>query len=287
MCACGPAQSTDMAIDSTIFPGDDATRLKLRHHESLARVMQTHRCTLEPFRSARRGRASYPETQYQIKMSSQHGQKVTTGMYRSSKEEQFSKLRVRLTLLWTDPATLNDPKNEAPGMVTSDSLAAESIREGGSFAANSDSRGPMAQPSRSVNTNTSDTSNAIRLDPATDAAAREAQQGWGDQSQLNAGSKLGKASGVGPTYNSVSGAASRTDEGATYQPKGQHLQEGGFDAGAPNASYTSDIGGKNDPGRVALKRAQEADVPSSGGAGPREGQISNDGKYDSLAETSA
>ncbi|KAF7195599.1 hypothetical protein HII31_03193 [Pseudocercospora fuligena] len=186
-----------------------------------------------------------------------------------------------------NPATLNDPKNEAPGMVTSDSLAAESIQEGGSFAANSDSRGPMAQPSRSVNTNTTDTSNAIRLDPATDAAAREAEQGWGDQSQLNAGSKLGKESGVGPTYNSVAGATSPVDEGATYQPKGQNLQEGGFDAGAPNASYTSEIGGKNDPGRVALNRAQEADVPSYGGAGPREGQISNDGQYDSLAETSA
>ena len=81
----------------------------------------------------------------------------------------------------------------------------------------------QAQPSHSVNTNTTDTSNAIRLDPATDAAAREAEQGWGDQSQLNAGSKLGKESGVGPTYNSVAGATSSSDDGATYQPKGQNL----------------------------------------------------------------
>lgn len=153
--------------------------------------------------------------------------------------------------------------------MTSDSLAGESIKEGGSFAANSDSRGPMDQPSRSLNANTTDTSNATRLDPASDAEARAAQSEWSETSQLNAGKSLGKESGVGPTYNAaVSDSTNSSGNGAlapgyashpapsmgdNFAPKGKNIQEGGFDSSAPNASFNTDIGGKNDPGRVAAQ----------------------------------
>lgn len=85
----------------------------------------------------------------------------------------------------------------------------------------------------------------------------------------------------------ASGQGQSTADVVAPKPKGQNLQEGGFDSGAPNASFGGDIGGKNDPGRVALNAAQESNVPSAGGAGPRETQISNDGQFDTLGETSA
>lgn len=153
--------------------------------------------------------------------------------------------------------TVPETKNENPGVVTSDSLAAESIQEGGSFAATSDARGPNSQPSYSTTTNTTDVSNATRLDPAPDAEARMASEQWSEAEQLNAGRKLGKESGVGPTYNTVGGStnhSSDVDMGGRYMPKGDNLQEGGFDSSAPNASFNTDVGGKKDPGRVALGR---------------------------------
>ncbi|KAF2214851.1 hypothetical protein CERZMDRAFT_82755 [Cercospora zeae-maydis SCOH1-5] len=175
----------------------------------------------------------------------------------------------------TNPATQNNPKNEGPGTVTSDSLAAESINAGGSFAENSSSRGPSAQPSYSTTTNTTDTSNATKLDSASSGSARGTETiQLGGAGASSGGGNIG-ADGHSSYAQSVA------------QPRGQSLREGGFDSGAPNASFTTDIGGKNDPGRVALNSAQEKNVPSSGGAGPRQSQVTNDGQFDSLGETSA
>ncbi|KAK5124797.1 hypothetical protein LTR85_001510 [Meristemomyces frigidus] len=239
------------------------------------------------------------------------------------------------TKVTKDPETFNNPKNENPGVVTSDSLAGESITSGGSFGANSDSRGPMAQPSSSTNTNNADVSGATKLDAAPSADAREAQEGWSESAQLNAGRELG--SGAGPTYSdqatggslgSTSGGGSgssstgggsgsgseNTDPsssstssggsgtaaaapgytshpapsmGDSFAPKGQNLQEGGFSSDDPNASFTTDIGGENDPGRAALQGMQARDASAAGGAGPREGKISGDGQYDTLDEAAA
>ncbi|KAF2725869.1 hypothetical protein K431DRAFT_259616 [Polychaeton citri CBS 116435] len=211
----------------------------------------------------------------------------------------------RGTKVTTDPETFNDPKYENPGTVTSDSLAAESIRDGESFAADSDSRGPNSQPSYSTTTNTTDTSSATVLDAAPDAEARLANENWSEQSQLNAGQGLGKEAGVGPTFNTTSsgGDSGSSDAypgsgqgapapsafstntsgyGQDEQPHGKNLREGGFDDSAPNASYNADIGGKNDPGRVALGKFEESDVPVAGGAGPRQTAIDGDNPYDEL-----
>ncbi|KAK4506721.1 hypothetical protein PRZ48_000454 [Zasmidium cellare] len=199
----------------------------------------------------------------------------------------------------TDPETLQNPKNENPGVVTSDSLAGESIQQGGSFAANSDARGPLGQPSHSTTTNTTDVSNATRLDPAPDAEARLANSEWSEAEQLNAGTKLGKESGVGPTYNASVGSATNSSsgngaaapgyashpapsQGDTFAPKGKNIQEGGFDSSAPNASFNSDVGSKNDPGRAALNQFEQENVPVAGGAGPRQGQIDGQSTFDKL-----
>ncbi|RMX99345.1 hypothetical protein D0867_12129 [Hortaea werneckii] len=207
-----------------------------------------------------------------------------------------------------DPSTFQDPKNEGPGVVTSDSLAGQSVKEGGSFAANSDARGPMGQPSSSTTTNTTDTSGATILGAAPTAEAREASDGWNESAQLNAGRNLG--SGAGPTYStqasggaggaglpppgSGQGAAApgyashpAPSMGDNFLPKGQNLQEGGFSSDDPNASYTSEIGGQNDPGRAALGAFEARDVPVSGGAGARGQNVSGEGQFNNLDETSA
>ena len=75
--------------------------------------------------------------------------------------------------------------------------------------------------------------------------------------------------------------------GDDFKPKGKNVTEGGFDSDAPNASFNTDIGGKDDPGRVALGEMQGENTPFAGGAGPKQGQVSNDGQFDVLKEESS
>lgn len=75
------------------------------------------------------------------------------------------------------------------------------------------------------------------------------------------------------------------------KPKGKNLTEGGFDNSASkNASFNSDIGTKQDPGRVAESRFQHemAEVDASAAKGPKDqpGQ-GNDQPYAPLAEERA
>lgn len=137
----------------------------------------------------------------------------------------------------------------------------------------------MSQPSSSTNTNTTDVSNATRLEPAPDAEARGATEQWNEAAQLNAGGKL--------TSETSKSAASTESAQDVSQPKGKDLTEGGFDSSAPNASYTTDIGGENDPGRVALGKMEAENVPVAGGAGERQNEVTGDGQFDVLKDASA
>ncbi|KAF1986892.1 hypothetical protein K402DRAFT_446383 [Aulographum hederae CBS 113979] len=103
------------------------------------------------------------------------------------------------TKVTTDPASTHNPIQEGTGLVNSDSLAAESLNSGGDFA--SGNAAVSSQGAHGSTARTTDTKDASRLDPASDAEARDAQQGWSEESQLNAGRGLGKEEGRGPTYN--------------------------------------------------------------------------------------
>jgi len=217
----------------------------------------------------------------------------------------------------TDRQTLSNPKNENPGVVTSDSLAAESINEGGSFGANSDSRGPGPQPSYSTTTATTDVSSATRLEPTTNARSRvgEGEEAGLEDRAMGSRDALGRGEtesaplisstggntmgGTGPgpqTSSSSTGGSAPTQTssasvegyGENSRPKGQNITEGGFDPNLPNASRNTDIGSKNDPGRAGLQDLQNANTPFAGGAGPSESEITNTTKYDALdGETQA
>ena len=160
----------------------------------------------------------------------------------------------------------------------------------------------MDQPSYSTNTNTTDTSGATTLSPAPDAEARQVSEEWNETAVLNSGIGHGKDAGRGPTWNTPDVATNSAGTGAVFgaeargidadrdvagKPKGEGLTEGGFDSSAYNASYSTEIGTDKDPGRKALETIQQGNTPFAGGAGPREEQISGDGQYDVLKDTSA
>lgn len=66
----------------------------------------------------------------------------------------------------------------------------------------------------------------------------------GYRSQYNAGTAPGYATGVATNLGS-------------QKPKGTNITEGGFDPNAPNASFNSDIGTRNDPGRATENTFQK------------------------------
>ena len=186
------------------------------------------------------------------------------------------------------------------GVVASDSLAAESVRNDGEFAAGKGGKGVMSQPSYSTTTNTADASNATRLDPAIDAEARMAMEDWNESSKLQGSKGLGSGSGAGSTSatgssttesGSRSGSAGAGIEGSGSTssttgsgpwPKGKNLTEGGFGADAPNASFNNDEGTDDDPGGVALRRMEENNTPYAGSTGPKQKDVTGASTYGNL-----
>jgi hypothetical protein len=192
------------------------------------------------------------------------------------------------------------------GIVTSDSLAAESLKGDGDFGAGNPKAAASKQPSASTTTNNADTSNATKLDPAVDAHAREAKDGWSEESSLKAGKGLGKESGVGPTYNTIGSSvnSSGTTRGvstgsqvgadgvqgniapeAAYAhshqaggPKGANITE---DPDLKGKTVFGEVGTDQDPGRVAeAELAKRAAV--SGGVSNRDLAQGGDSKFSTL-----
>ena len=138
------------------------------------------------------------------------------------------------------------------------------------------------------------------LQAAPDAEARQALEGWNEEAQLNsARGILGNGAGDGPaatssylasttTANKTSADSSSGTSGSAQHPHGKNITEGNIDASAPNASFTTDIGGKNDPGRQAVNDLARNAQQSAGDAGiPKDKGVSNDGQFDVLKDASA
>lgn len=152
-------------------------------------------------------------------------------------------------------------------------MAGESVKEGGSFAATSQDRGVFDQPSSSTTTNTTDDSNAVRLDPARSRAERVDPVSLAEEQELLGGPGVD----LGARSDNVSGGLRESE------PKGRDLREGGDITGdEPNASWSTDIGGKGDPGRVALKKIEAEDAGSREANGGRQYQLDSDNPYDEL-----
>ncbi|KAF2710000.1 hypothetical protein K504DRAFT_466445 [Pleomassaria siparia CBS 279.74] len=188
----------------------------------------------------------------------------------------------------TDPRS-KQVIHESTGLVTSDSLAAESLKGEDGFASDNPHAAASGVPSKATTSNTTDTSNATRLAPAVDAEAREAQEGWSETSQLNASRNINSGGETGfTTGEEVKGGYAGASDGARtpgdLKPKGKNITEGGFDSDGPNASFNNaEIGSKKDPGRVAEAKFGLENARSGADAGrAKDTGLTGDSQFDAL-----
>ncbi|KAL8768002.1 MAG: hypothetical protein Q9209_005673 [Squamulea sp. 1 TL-2023] len=78
-------------------------------------------------------------------------------------------------------------------------------------------------------------------------------------------------------------ASVQSDPAQTGKPHGKNVTEGGFDSdNTKNASFESEIGSKDDPGRAAEEQFQTTAQTSAGGKGQPQSGLTKDGQYDVL-----
>lgn len=113
---------------------------------------------------------------------------------------------------------------------------------------------------------------------SSDSHSSGGQSGDSTTAQSSSGSSAGAA----PSY--VSSVVS--DAGKSGKPHGKNITEGGFDSDdSKNASFNSEIGGENDPGRAAENQFQRQTLESGNDAAPgvpRQKGVSDDGQFDVL-----
>jgi hypothetical protein len=87
------------------------------------------------------------------------------------------------------------------------------------------------------------------------------------------------------SYSQAAGGSSGTPSGSSGG--GGFGGDSSSSGGEPNASFNTDIGGQNDPGRVALSDMQASAQSAPGVPSGNSREVSNDGQFDVLGETSA
>lgn len=157
-----------------------------------------------------------------------------------------------------DKPSPSQAPQESTGPVTSDSLAAESLRSGGGFAENENAAALDVRGSDST-FNTTDTSGATALHPARDGSSRE------DQDALGLGSDERGHTGI------------KYPDGDQPQYEGVHSQEG-YVGGAQSTGggYTTSAGGKYS-GATGDSFA-DGGSGLTGSSGPDPSQISSGGR---------
>ncbi|KAL8684181.1 MAG: hypothetical protein Q9224_006541 [Gallowayella concinna] len=123
------------------------------------------------------------------------------------------------------------------------------------------------------------------------------QEGSGDDGYAPSGIRGGAAPGTeGDGSSSSSSASNKNAEDApgyiasvhseaaqTGKPHGQNITEGGFESDdSKNASFTSEIGSENDPGRAAEEQFQTTAQAAAGGKGEVQRELTKDGQFDVL-----
>jgi hypothetical protein len=224
------------------------------------------------------------------------------------------------TKVTTDPSAYQQPIEEPSGPVANDSLAAQSVRQGGAFSQNRDAE-PLGVSGSKSTLNNTDTSAATELPPAPVGAFREDRErqekypealgGQGDfpgahhsgytggptaakqqmgmhqhPAQQSTASGSGRSrydGGQAPSYiNEVTGAYQHS------KPHGRDIHEGGFSSDDKNASFTSEIGSNQDPARAAINQFQRTTAESGPDAArPRQKGVDNEHPYQALDEQRA
>ncbi|KAJ5247461.1 hypothetical protein N7468_002444 [Penicillium chermesinum] len=207
----------------------------------------------------------------------------------------------RSTKVTTDPEAYQQPIDEPSGPVANDSLAAESVRQGGAFSQNRGAE-PLGVSGSKSTLNNTDTSAATTL-PSAPGGVREdlgrqekypdALGGQGDfpgahlpESGYTGGPSAAKQDlGITGGRNSGQTSASGSNQ---YSSDNRGVQEGGFSGDYQNASFTSEIGSEQDPGRAAEQKFQRTNFESGPDVGgPRQKGVDNQNPYGNLADQRA
>ncbi|KAF2865161.1 hypothetical protein BDV95DRAFT_612950 [Massariosphaeria phaeospora] len=146
----------------------------------------------------------------------------------------------------TDPRS-NDKIDESVGVVTSDSLAAESLKDSGSFGEGNIHAAASKQPSKSTNTNNTDISGATKLEPAANASVRNSKSS-NESEGIDSGKGQGKDAGKGPTYATSGSTSSTGVTGASTDAGGKNNTPT-----APTGSYAGSAAAARGPGELKPK----------------------------------
>ncbi|KAK4249718.1 hypothetical protein C7999DRAFT_39201 [Corynascus novoguineensis] len=145
-------------------------------------------------------------------------------------------------------------KREATGKVAQDSLAAESLRKGGEFAANTPAggqypeQGPQKQSQQ--HSGTHQTSTGAGTGNKTTSLGQENQQtssGTGQTSTGSGGGLESQRSYAGPAPTYVYNQWYREPGG----PHGKNIKEGGFEGSGTEGGPLPEPGSMEDPSRIA------------------------------------
>jgi hypothetical protein len=226
----------------------------------------------------------------------------------------------RSTKVTTDPSAKQNPIEEPSGPIAGDSLAAQSVRQGGAYSENRGAE-PMGVSGSKSTLNNTDTSAATELPSAPVGGLRDdrerkekyaeglggqgkfpgahSQQGYAGgptSSKQQMGMHSGQpstASGSGQSQGQshVAGQAPSyvndvTDSYKHSKPDGRNIHEGGFSSDDKNASFTTEIGSDQDPARAAINKIQRTNAESGPDAGyPRQkGGVDDSHPYQALDE---
>lgn len=171
---------------------------------------------------------------------------------------------LQLHLLINPPPTIQvtsvpaPPVQEGPGAVASDSLAAESYRQQGSFASNPNAT-PSSVKGSSSTLNNTDTSSAKTLPPAPDNNTREAQEAQSQDSNLKGpgGLKYPDAAGGQPDF-----PGSHSRHGYYGGPDSERQQQ----MKVPG-EYTTGLGQKSSGGGSSAPGGSDTDQQSHTSSG--------------------
>ncbi|KAL2211831.1 hypothetical protein CC79DRAFT_1364124 [Sarocladium strictum] len=148
-------------------------------------------------------------------------------------------------------------KTEGTGAVPSESLAAQSSREGGDFSSNPSSRSENVPAGGNSSSSTGRTENTSTSSPNEGSAA---------------------SAGTAPTYVNAQYIKASG-------PHGKNLTEGFDDSKTEDGiqkAFNATPGSIDDPSRQAEQQFELKQNAQSRGAGPKQGELTNETKFDAL-----
>jgi hypothetical protein len=167
-------------------------------------------------------------------------------------------------------------KEEGPGKVASESLAAESAKEGGGFASNEGIRSENQASSGSENTSDGRTTKTSSVHSANNSVPSSNSNSNSNSAQSGSAKSNG---GTAPSY--VENQYIKSSGG----PHGKNITEGFDDSKTEDGlkkALNSEPGSENDPSRVAELQFQQNQTAAGRDAGPKQTGLANESSFDAL-----